>query len=363
MFKKVINSFLILSNPYDTYKERKDCASNHYTKESINYKINKDKITKSNSKTEKKFTCYISGNFNASKPTVIYFHVNGGFSFDQVDVFKNLGYNVVAFPFYGYGSNLGDGSLKNVNLENLTQQSELIVESLEEKLRGQDYYGNNYDRQKHLTFIGRSLGTLVATKLAAKMEKEGKPIKSVVNLVSIINMNTAIKTCIYRLTAIYIPVTLCFLACYMPILHYMINFLIQYYNTRNVSQGEIIKNTVLASIFFALLPTLVGVFCQEAKSIGISKDDINELKQTNVKFVFVENDVFCNEPDLDNFLKGSGKNITKDKIIITKDQKVVLSSNGENHILTDVTLEELNTPFRAHNSFVAQDEALKIILR
>lgn len=348
MFETLANELLILGCGSRVFR------SEFEEKEAF-YLINNGNIEYSSEPTNKKFIYFFADKiFNKNRPTVVYFHVNGGFYIEQIKALKELDFNIIIFPFYGYGENLKDPEISTLTLSLLVQQSEVIIKHLDSILFSPGYYGKYYKREEMLIFVGRSMGTLVTTKLAAKFEIENNPIFKVINIVSLLNMEIAIKTLLYRNPIILILILIVIISFYVPM---SIFLKIKYDNY------EIVKLLLILLIFFIIIPLILYKLMKDFEKIGITKEDIRKINKTYLKFLFVENDQFCNERDMINFIKGCSDNISIDKIIKDNGKIKLVTSNSEIHILENTDIRSLDSPINSHNSHGVHDEALKIILK
>ncbi|AHX11539.1 hypothetical protein NHE_0602 [Neorickettsia helminthoeca str. Oregon] len=240
--------------------------------------------------------------FNPSKPTVLFFSGNGGRINERFSEMRRY-CNVVTFNYLKYGCahravyRYMGGKL---SLSNLVQQSEVLLKNLEALLRSSQYYGRKYNRSNDLVLYGKSLGGMVSTKLAAKLEESGERCAKLITLVAPPNMKYAARTLLNRSRGAH----LIFVACALLLLGTVTGAL--YGIIRGaISDDQSRWITVACSITLCLalcIAVLKAVICitvvQYGSKIGITQDEIDALNDTPVSVIVSDGDIFYEEGDI-----------------------------------------------------------------
>lgn len=300
MLGKIIEKRLLLLNipNYRFGEQNKKDYQTHKVKFFLNEKgcllgdASKEELSSSKALIEREFSYHIKQEFDPKKKTVLYFHVNGGLDNSQVASLAK-DHNIVVFNFLGYGENHHEGlkaQIGGYTIDHLLQQSTIMLKELEAVLMGPQYYGTNYQKQRNLVLAGRSLGTILATKLAASLEEKDERVERVINFVTPVNIKVAAKTLIGHNKSIILAASAII---YTPYIVYI---------TKTLSRGKTLSKQKIAVIcsFTALLiilPAFILIqliqFFWSAVEIGITHKDIAKLKETPVFIVAPENDLFC----------------------------------------------------------------------
>lgn len=294
MFNKSLETLLKMTLVQNIFVKKFDFKG--YQEFKVGFKLEGKKLIANPSPTTSKHLCEgaheefkyefkfaVSEDFDRTKATIFYFHVNGGLNEEQIQYFhETLGYNICCFHFLRYGENnfpLLEKRL-TIKLEHLVQQAEIVLEALEAILKGENYYGADYRREKDLIFIGRSLGSMVAVKLAAKLEKGNNRPAKCIAIVCPVNLHVAVDS---------------FIGGLVPLQR------LQAFSSR----------------------VLEGL---DVKDEGISESEIKQLMETPMTFIAVEADRFCTIEALQTLVEHNSNN--KKIIQIIKAEPENFSNNS-----------------------------------
>lgn len=318
-----------LSSEYSQCAESEQFPNAHYTCYHVSHgaeshcEFKSCKVTLG--KQEINQVYYLPEVFDPAQDTVVCFPGNGGLGsglFDQHESIRT-NYNVVEIDYLGYASHIEnkDGKvLYNVpkklgsptfddTVEAADQVLGHVLQDLQTKYSNEEKSSPN----NKVILCGCSMGSMVATKLAARNEQKGQEkFKFILNIDPVLDMNTASKSSLKN-TMKNIgqsPCAILFITV-LALLAYAILFSIFFGISYGFLRIKLPKQPSFqyAAIVAAALPIIVVsltlmIYLCEAKSVGITKKDMEYLKEQPMYFIQMKNDDLCNNLAVEEQVKG-----------------------------------------------------------
>ena len=255
--------------------------------------------------------------FNQAKDTIIFFPGNCGakscLGMLQYSSLKE--YNIVLLDYVGGELNLGsarDGynipeKIKYLTFDDVANAAEKTVDRIIEE--------NKIEKGK-VILCGMSLGSMVATRVAARNEKaKNNLFKYVLNLAPPMNCWGAFRKICKN------PIINLSILCVYGVL-VGISYGVLYASSSHIKLNN--KPSLLIASSLCIPIILLGLFLllsyKHMLSAGVAKSDIDSLKEQKVKFVQVKGDELCDEEYTKSFIRGKNNiefklfDITREKI-------------------------------------------------
>lgn len=230
-------------------------------------------------------------NFDKNRKTMVIFHGNGTPHKDKYESFgrrKYVDYNyfVVEYLPHKYRESLKDF---DVNLELMVDTSKQMIHHLDNVLSLDQYYGSDYKRDENLILYCYSLGSMVGTKVAARIAKENgnkKSFYAVLNYCSPVNVNLYLRThLVLFITVNALIAVLGFLPAYG--IGMGVFFGAVHHDLNQAAKLSLIPAFVSFLVVFVVSSLIV---MHKTKKLGIEEADVKDLKNDSLYFVSFEGD-------------------------------------------------------------------------